>query len=59
MKTYHCHLCPYKTGSRKDIRDHVRKVHGITGGTGHGTDTPISDISSAYHAEEGTEVKAK
>ena len=52
MKAYHCNICPFKTGSRKEIREHVRKVHGITGGTGHGHDTPTSDISTAYHAVE-------
>lgn len=56
MKTYNCKLCPFTTGSRKRIRDHVRNVHHVKGaGKGEqkkSSDSVISDITRSYEAVE-------
>lgn len=51
-KSYSCNRCPYTTGDKKKIREHVRKVHGVKGGAGHSSHSRTSDITSSYTAKE-------
>ncbi|HDD69133.1 MAG TPA: hypothetical protein ENG61_02100 [Candidatus Korarchaeota archaeon] len=35
MVVYRCRHCGFRSGSRREIREHIRKVHKIKGGSNH------------------------
>jgi len=53
-KTYECKLCPkdnrFKTGSRKKVREHIQRVHGMKGnkpyGSKKGRNSPVTEAHS-------------
>ena len=51
-KIYRCNLCKFKTFSRKKIREHVRKKHGVKGKKPYGKKHGMSPVTHAYRREE-------